>query len=590
MYARTILAAILALAGCSGTIEGGSQKPGGGGPTSPNGPGMSGAGSGNGSGNGSPTGPGSGSTTNNPGAALPPVGADPLEPDRSNPVCKDITPGPAPIRRLTRTEYDNTVRDLLGEDLGLGKTFPAEELQHSFDNSAELRSVSDVLAENYHNAAKEIGKRVVAGLGTFLPCDPAKDGGEAACLDRFLDGFARRIWRRPLDQEEKVDLKQVFTAGRMTTFAEGVDAVVRVMLLAPQFMYRIEQGVPVAGASYERPGHWDMASRLSYLLWGTMPDAQLFAAAEGGKLGTRAEVAAQARRMLDDPRAAAMVTNFAGQWLQLRELADAAKETTLYPAWKDEYLPLFRMETEAFVNSVWKADAKLDTLLSAPYTLVNGPLAGFYGMKGITGDSFQKVDLDAGQRAGMLTHASLMAAKSGPDQSSPILRGVFVREQMFCQPLPQPPINVDANPPELNPAMTTKERFAAHRKDPSCEGCHRLIDPIGFGFERYDATGAYRTMENGKVVDATGELTATDVDGPFNGALELGKKLVQSKEVEACVATHWFNFALGREPSDTDACTTHSLKAAFASSGGDLRQLMMATVQTDAFLFKGGSR
>ena len=181
------------------------------------------------------------------------------------------------------------------------------------------------------------------------------------------------------------------------------------------------------------------------------------------------------------------------------------------------------------MSSVWKADAKLDTLLSAPYTLVNGPLAGFYGMKGITGDSFQKVDLDAGQRAGLLTHASLLAAKSGPDQSSPILRGVFVREQMFCQPLPQPPVTVDANPPELNPALTTKERFAAHRNDPSCEGCHRLIDPIGFGFERYDATGAYRTTENGKMVDATGELAGTDVDGPFTGAIELGKKLVQSQ-------------------------------------------------------------
>jgi len=242
------------------------------------------------------------------------------------------------------------------------------------------------------------------------------------------------------------------------------------------------------------------------------------------------------------------------------------------------------------VSSVWKADAKVDTLLGAKYSVMNGPLAAFYGIKGVTGDAFQKVDLDSTQRAGVLTHASIMAAKAGPDQSSPILRGAFVREQIFCQPLPQPPITVDANPPELNPKLTTKERFAAHRNDPSCEGCHRLIDPIGFGFERYDATGAYRTTENGKMVDATGELTATDVDGPFNGAIELGGKLVQSKDVEACVATHWFNFALGREPGDTDACTVQSLGAAFAGSGGDLRQLLLATVQTDAFLFKGGAR
>jgi len=160
--------------------------------------------------------------------------------------------------------------------------------------------------------------------------------------------------------------------------------VVRVMVLSPQFTYRVEQGVPVAGAAYERPGHWDMASRLSYLLWGTMPDAQLFAAAEAGKLGTRAEVGAQAKRLLEDPRAEAMVTNFAGQWLQLREVADAAKDDTLYPAWKDEFLPLFRQETEALLASVWKGDAKIDTLLSAPYTHVNGALATFYGIKGVS--------------------------------------------------------------------------------------------------------------------------------------------------------------------------------------------------------------
>jgi hypothetical protein len=242
------------------------------------------------------------------------------------------------------------------------------------------------------------------------------------------------------------------------------------------------------------------------------------------------------------------------------------------------------------VTAVWKDGAKLQTLLAGRFTMLNGPLASFYGVSGVQGESFQKVMLDGTQRTGLLTQASILAAKSGPDQSSPILRGVFVREQMFCQPLPQPPVTVDANPPMLNATMTTKERFAAHRNDPSCEACHKLIDPIGFGFERYDATGAYRTVENGKPVDATGELAGTDVDGPFTGAIELGGKLAKSKDVEACFAGHWFNFAMGREPSELDRCTTETLRSVFARSEGDLRQLLLATVQSDAFFFKGADR
>jgi hypothetical protein len=196
--------------------------------------------------------------------------------------------------------------------------------------------------------------------------------------------------------------------------------------------------------------------------------------------------------------------------------------------------------------------------------------------------------VDPAQRAGVLTHASIMAAKAGPDQSSPIFRGVFVREQMFCQPLPPPPPSANAEPPMLNDKMTTKERFAAHRNDPSCEACHKLIDYVGFGFEKYDATGAYRTMENGKSVDATGELFGTDVDGKFDGALELSKKLVQSKTVETCMANHWFNFGFGRENGELDACTVETLSTNFAKTGGDLRQLLLTLVQTDAFFFKGG--
>jgi hypothetical protein len=524
-----------------------------------------------------------------PGAApaLPPAGNNPFEPDRSNPTCAVIEPGPAPLRRLTRTELDNTIRDLVGQDLAVAKTLPPEELHDSFDNNAQIRSVSDLLAEGYTGAAEQIAKTVVAGLPAMLGCDPVKDG-EATCLDRFLDGLGKRLWRRPLTPVERDDMKKAFAAGKTSTFAEGLDAVVQVMALSPQFLYRLETGVPVTGASYGRLSHWEMASRLSYLFWGTMPDAHLFAAAEAGQLGTRDQVMSQALRLIDDPRATAMITNFGEQWLQLRDLPQSDKDPTAYPRYTDDLLVLWQQEADAFLAQTWKSDHKLDTWLTAPYSMMNAKLAAFYGVSGPRGDAFEKVMLDPTDRAGVLSQGGLMAVKSGPDQTSPVQRGVFVREQMLCQPLPPPPPEVNAMPPMLDAKMTTKERFAAHRADPSCASCHSLIDNLGFGFEALDAIGLVRTTENGKPVDPSGTFQNTDVDGPFAGVVEMSKKLASSKQVESCMATHLFNFSFGREKEPGDQCTTSTLSTLFAKSGGDVRQLLLALTQTDAFFFKGG--
>jgi hypothetical protein len=346
--------------------------------------------------------------------------------------------------------------------------------------------------------------------------------------------------------------------------------------------------VAVGGTGYGRLTPWEMATRLSYLFWGTMPDASLMAAAESGKLATRDEVMSQAQRLIDDPRATAMVTNFGEQWLALRDLADADKDPLAFPKYRDELRDLWKQETDSFIAAVWKGDARLDTLLSAPFSMMNGPLAAFYGVTGVSGNDFVKVMLDPTQRAGVLTQGALMAAKSGPDQTSPVLRGVFVREQMLCQPLPPPPPEVNAMPPVIDAKQTTRERFAAHRKDPSCASCHDLIDNLGLGFENYDPIGLYRVTENGKPIDASGRFSGTDVDGPFTGAVEMARKLVASKDVEGCMATHWFDFAFGRDKTGEDACTSETLGRLFASSGGDIRQLLLAITQSDAFFFKGG--
>jgi hypothetical protein len=558
LFARSLVLAALALSACTGSIDAGRSSGGAGKPDTP-----------------------SGGATGGASKDVPSLGGG--GPDRTSAACKTINPGPSPLRRLTHEEYDRTVHDLLGDSTHPARNFPAEEIDHGFDNNAELRSVSDVLSESYVTAAEQLATAAVGDLKALVACDPAS-AGENACLDQLLDGFGKRAWRRPLTADERAHLHRVFTDGRAATFADGVQAVIEVMLLSPQFLYRVETGVPVAGADYARLDHYEMASRLSYLLWGTMPDEPLFSAAAAGKLGTRDEIAAQARRLIDDARATEMVTGFAGQWLQLDKLDDSDKDVTVYTSFKPELLALLRQETEAFVAEVWKTDAKLTTLLTANFTMVNGPLAQFYGMTGVSGDAFQKAPVDAAHRAGFLTQGSFLAANASPDQSSPVHRGVFVREQLFCNDLPPPPPEVNANPPALDPKMTTAERFAAHRADPKCAGCHDLIDPIGLGFENFDGVGLWRTMENGKPVDAHGHIAGTDVAGDFDGALALTAKLAASKDVSACMVSNWFRFGNGRAAADGDACSSETLTGAFKS--GSMRDLLLALVQTDAFLFR----
>jgi hypothetical protein len=524
---------------------------------------------------------------NTPDTSPPTPGA----PDRTLDACKTVSPGPAYLRRLTRREYDNTVRDLLGASMGsLSSEFPPEELEHSFANGG-IRTVSDTLAEGYLKAAEKIGKGVVSQLSQVVPCDP-KQKSDDACLDAFFDGFGKRLWRRPLEDDEKQRLRARFKENANGSFADGLDAVVQIMALSPSFLYRAERGQPVSGTDYQKLAPYEMASRLSYLIWGSLPDADLFKAADGGGLSTRADVYAQAKRMVADPRAAEMVANFGAQWLALERLEEVNKDTDLFPDYKPELIALFKRETDEMMKAVWSSGSKLETFLTAPYTYMNGPLATFHGVSGVTGDEFRKVDLDASKRVGVLSQGSVMLGNASVDQTSPIKRGLFVQERFNCFVVPDPPPTVDAQPVKLDPKMTTRERFATHRADPSCNACHQFIDPLGFAFEKYDAIARYREMENGKTIDVTGNLTNTDVDGPFNGAVELAGKLAKSTTVRNCVSSHWFRFAYGREATPADKCAVDSLNAAFNKSQGDFRDLVLALTQTDAFMFRspGGSQ
>ena len=499
-----------------------------------------------------------------------------------------IQPGAAPIRRMNRFEYDNTIRDLLGDTTHPAADFGAEEEALGFNNNAANLVTSSALAEKYLNAAEGIAARATATMSNVMACDPAVSG-EEVCAQQFIASFARRAFRRPVTSEESEMLLGIYKTGRADAdFRTGIEMVIEVALQSPAFLYRVEFGVaPRSGESAVRLDGWEAASRLSYFLWGSMPDQILFDAAEAGELATKEQIAEQARRMLDDPHARDATGDFHQQWLHYDRIVSVGKDANLFPGWSSAVGQLMRAETAAFIDDVvFEQGGDLHALFTAPYSFMNKDLAAFYGVPGPAGDGFERVDLDPSQRAGILTTGTLLTINAHSNQTSPVHRGKLVRERFFCAQMPPPPKDVKITVPEPQAGSTARERFAEHSKNVACSGCHELMDGIGFGFENYDAVGRYRTEEDGKPIDASGSIARSDVSGAFDGAVEMSKKLAQSHEVERCYAKQWFRYAYGRGESAEDTCTLAALGDQLADTGGDIKELIVALTQTDAFLFR----
>jgi hypothetical protein len=504
-------------------------------------------------------------------------------------ACVTVEPEASPLRRLTRLEYDNTIRDLLGLDLKLAARFPPDAVAGGFSNNASVLTISPLLAEKYMEAAETLAAEVVEDLAAHLPCDPAAIG-EDACAREFIQVFGRRAYRRPLAVADTERLLRAYTAGRSEgSFAEGIGMVLRAALQSPSFLYRFEFGANAApGEKLVRLSPSELAARLSYFLWASMPDEQLTLAADSGQLATPQGVAAQARSMLAQPRARRAVTEFYDQWLALGALDTLIKDPLVHPEFTPELRAAMRAETPAFVEHVlWSGDGRLSTLLTSPIGFTTAPLAALYGVSQPSGAGPSLVSLAPSERAGLLTQAGVLAVHALPNQSSPVTRGKFVRERFLCQEPPAPPPNLNVTPPEVDATRSTRERFAQHTADAACSVCHELMDPIGFGFEAYDAVGRFRTTDAGKSVDDSGWVAkSADLDGTFRGARELGEKLAASAQVRDCVTTQWLRYALGRFEGAGDLCSLTQLQSKFNASGGDLRELLIELTQTEAFLYR----
>ena len=472
------------------------------------------------------------------GAAQPSASASPTAPGAS--TCQ-AQPGPAPLRRLTRFEYNNSVRDLLGDTTQPARAFPSDEIGNGFGNDADAQSVSSLLVEQYGTVAESVAARATetpAALAKLDGCAMTLTAAsEAACARTILNKLGTRAYRRALAADESEALAALYTAARPDgSFAVALATGIEAILQAPDFLYRVELGAADGGAAPRRkPTGHEMATRLSYLFWGTLPDEKLRTAAEAGELSSASGVSTHAKRMLDDPRARVIVRFFFDNLLPIASLAQLERDPKLYPSYTSAIGALMREETHTFLEyEIWEGSGTWPGALTAPYTFVNDALAKYYGMPSVNAATFQKVALDPTQRLGLLTQGGMQAGTTHSNNTNPVVRGSFVAQKLMCRPLAlptDPAILAQVKPPDPYSGKTARDRYGAHSKNPVCAACHQFMDPIGLTFENFDAVGLYRTTENGETIDATGALPGTP--GMVKNAVELARALAASDETSA---------------------------------------------------------
>jgi hypothetical protein len=504
-------------------------------------------------------------------------------------------PGIAPLRRLTQSEYQNSIRDLLGIDAASVSTAgfggDTDSALSGYFRGSKLTTGDDARA--LMKSTDQVTQTVMGKLQSILPCNPIPTAAadQDACAGKFIANFGLRAFRRPVSQAEAARLTQLYKAQRAAdvgaSFEQAIGAMVGTMLQTPYFLYHWELGpnAPTKEGTTIRYNPYEMASRLSYLIWGSMPDDQLFADAASGGLTSPEQIATAAKRLMADNKAKDALRDFHYQWLEISGLADMPKDAS-FTNYSPAVAKAMGVETSEFVNSVFlgpKADGKLSTLLTSTTSFVDKNLAKIYGLANVTSDTAKEVTLDATQRAGIFTQGSFLATKADSSDTLPPRRGNSILERALCIEIKMPD-NIDI-PPVKDPApdVTTRERFAEHGKATCAQGCHNIIDPIGFAFENFDATGAWRTTENNKPVDASGTLMLPSATISFKNAVELVTQLAKMPETADCVAKQWFRYGLRKRDEAGEEPSLKALQQTFKNTGYDLRELVVAVTKTRAF-------
>ncbi len=499
--------------------------------------------------------------------------------------------GPRPLQRLTQRQYLSSVEDLLG-----GGALPEPVQRFTPESVGEsgfigvLPAVGTLDARLYMEAAEAFTGQATARIGELAPCSAGSD--ESGCVQTFIQSFARKAYRRPLESSEKAELLAVFTAGRALgyDYAKSVGLVIQAVLQSPFFLYQWELGARPATANAGQialTSH-ELAARLSFSLWGRLPDAELARAADAQELTTAEALAAQARRLLaDTSHTADTLWDFYVQWLFIKSgpalLGQLTKNPSLFPAFDENLKSSMVAEARGFLERVVLTEGgSLTDLTTSRWSLVDGRLASVYGLTTVSGDTLVKSDLPTGQRSGLFTQPLFLAALSSDGGTLPPRMGKTLWTRMLCGEMAAIPANVpEPKPPAPN--VTTRERFSEHAEG-GCKGCHQFLDPLGFAFENYDALGRFRTMEGERTVDASGALTLpSGQQVAFQNAVELLGQLASSEDFSRCFSDQWLRYVLGRRLLPSDAATPSTIHEAFKGAGLNVKELLVRVVSSQPF-------
>ena len=515
------------------------------------------------------------------------------------------------VRRLTHAQYDNTVRDLLGDYSKPAERFPPEDYVDGFKNQLTGQGMSPLLVESYSTAAERLALNAfrIGDINGLVPCKPTSFGDQK-CRDAFVRRFGLRAFRRPLTEDEVKRYSTVFSEQARVSrrFLDGARVVVEAMLQSPNFLFHVEAGPDGKYTGY------DVASRLSYLLWNTMPDEALFEAAAKGALGTPAGRERAARRLLENtPKGREALDQFFEEWLRFDRVVNAVKSNR-YQAFTPELALAMAEETRTLLHHLVWNDLNFMDALTADYSFLTTELAEMYGLPAPK-EQFEMVKFPPdSKRAGILGQGTFLASTAGPTDTSPTARGIFIRERLLCQHVPPPPPGVITTLPDPlvdgQPPKGRRQLMVEHVENPTCASCHRLMDPIGFGFEHFDAIGQYREQElipvpgrlgggggGGRggpppiplAINAQGEIAGIP-NSNFSGAKELGTILANSPVCQECVVRQMFRYSYGRLESSADEKTIDRLYDQFKTSGFKMKSLLVALVESPEFLRQWNTR
>lgn len=495
-------------------------------------------------------------------------------------------PGRVLIHRLSRTEYNNTVRDLFGVRSRPADRFPPDGGGGGgFDNNADTLFIPPILMERYLEAAGEILQEAKPERIFFVR--PSKTLPRRTAGKKIIEHFARRAFRRPVETAELSRLMGLFDGAshRGESFENSVKLALKAVLVSPSFLFRVERDR--SSAQPYPVGDYELANRLSYFLWASMPDDELFKLAAQKRLRNPKVLEQQVRRMLASPKSRAFADSFASQWLRVRDLYTAANpDPRRYPSFTPSLRDAMYEETITFFDAVLRRNESLLRLLDADYTYLNEELARHYGIEGVTGTPMRRVALKDGRRGGVLTQASVLTLTSYPQRTSPVLRGKWVLEEMLGTPPPPPPPNAGALPPDDAPkeGMTFRQRLEQHREKPQCFSCHARMDPIGFGLENFDAIGRWRDEIGGTPVDATGVLANGE---KFSGPAELKKHILARKDLfTRNLVEKMLSYALGRGLEPHDITAVRKIVAAVEKDGYRSSTLIQEIVKSYPFQYR----